>query len=194
MRVPPLSCRRATRSRVVGVRRASTLSPIYHQVRSQASTSSERVHLRSGWMHHVRTLDGSSHDVENTAAAYRVKRHKRLSQTYFMPIRLRPFRHSSVAVCGVNQTAVGAGRSTRWWSTFVVRPLWRRDAGQAPPEHFRSTNGWTLQRHDGCQVWPLHALDLAMTSIKEPPGRSQRVGRSALGISAPTTKVDRCGM
>lgn len=45
----------------------------------------ERVHVRSGWMHHVRTLDGSSHDVENTAAAYRVKRHKRLSQTYFMP-------------------------------------------------------------------------------------------------------------
>ena len=45
----------------------------------------DNVHVRSGWMHHVRTLDGTRHDVENTAAAYRVKRQKRLSQTYFMP-------------------------------------------------------------------------------------------------------------
>ena len=45
----------------------------------------EHVHVRSGWMHHVRTLDGTRHDVENTAASYRVKRQKRLSQTYFMP-------------------------------------------------------------------------------------------------------------
>ena len=45
----------------------------------------DRVHVRSGWIHHVRTLDGSMHDVENTAASYRVKRQKRLGQTYFMP-------------------------------------------------------------------------------------------------------------
>ncbi|MDP6194559.1 MAG: hypothetical protein QF880_02425 [Candidatus Poseidonia sp.] len=52
---------------------------------SSLHIESERVHVRSGWIHHVRTLDGSSHDVQNTAASYRIKRHKRLSQTYFMP-------------------------------------------------------------------------------------------------------------
>jgi hypothetical protein len=52
---------------------------------SSLHIENERVHVRSGWIHHVRTLDGSSHDVQNTAASYRIKRQKRLSQTYFMP-------------------------------------------------------------------------------------------------------------
>ena len=45
----------------------------------------ELVHVRSGWIHHVRAWDGSTHDIENTAESYQVKRQKRIGQTYFMP-------------------------------------------------------------------------------------------------------------
>ena len=45
----------------------------------------ELVHVRSGWIHHVRAWDGSTHDIENTAEAYQIKRQKRIGQTYFMP-------------------------------------------------------------------------------------------------------------
>lgn len=43
------------------------------------------VHVRSGWIHHVRAWDGSSHDVRNTAEAYPVRRQRRLSETYYLP-------------------------------------------------------------------------------------------------------------
>jgi hypothetical protein len=42
------------------------------------------VHVRSGWIRHVRTWDGSSHDIENTAANYETKRYKRLSSHYVL--------------------------------------------------------------------------------------------------------------
>ncbi|DAC56255.1 MAG TPA: hypothetical protein D7I11_01160 [Candidatus Poseidoniales archaeon] len=45
----------------------------------------ERVHVRSGWIHHVRSWDGSSHDVKNTAAGYQVRRRRRLGETYHLP-------------------------------------------------------------------------------------------------------------
>ena len=43
------------------------------------------LHVRSGWIHHIRTLDGTSHDVENTAAGYNPRPYKRLGQAYFQP-------------------------------------------------------------------------------------------------------------
>ena len=45
----------------------------------------ELVHVRSGWIHHVRAWDGTSHDVKNTAEAYPVRRQRRLSDTYYLP-------------------------------------------------------------------------------------------------------------
>ena len=45
----------------------------------------ERVHVQSGWIRHVRTWDGSSHDIENTAAGYPVRRRRRLAETYHLP-------------------------------------------------------------------------------------------------------------
>lgn len=45
----------------------------------------ELVHVRSGWIHHVRAWDGSSYDVRNTAAAYPVRKQRRLSDTYYLP-------------------------------------------------------------------------------------------------------------
>lgn len=43
------------------------------------------VHVRSGWIHHVRTLDGVAQVEENTAANYTARPQKRLGQTYFQP-------------------------------------------------------------------------------------------------------------
>jgi hypothetical protein len=45
----------------------------------------ELVHVRSGWVHHVRSWDGSHHDVTNTSEAFHVKRFKRLDRSYTVP-------------------------------------------------------------------------------------------------------------
>ena len=45
----------------------------------------ELVHVRSGWIHHVRAWDGSSHDIRNTAESYTTRKQRRLSDTYFLP-------------------------------------------------------------------------------------------------------------
>ena len=45
----------------------------------------ENVHIRSGWIHHVRTWDGTSHEVKNTSESYIVKRRRRLGEAYHLP-------------------------------------------------------------------------------------------------------------
>lgn len=45
----------------------------------------ELVHVRSGWIHHVRAWDGSSHDIRNTAESYTTRKQRRLRDTYFLP-------------------------------------------------------------------------------------------------------------
>ncbi|MBE54577.1 MAG: hypothetical protein CMB00_04985 [Euryarchaeota archaeon] len=45
----------------------------------------ELVHVRSGWIHHVRAWDGSSHDIRNTAESYTIRKQRRLRDTYFLP-------------------------------------------------------------------------------------------------------------
>ena len=44
----------------------------------------EWVHVRSGWVHHVRSWDGSHHNVTNTSEGFNVKRTKRLDRSYII--------------------------------------------------------------------------------------------------------------
>ena len=45
----------------------------------------ETVHVRSGWIHHIRTWDGTSHRIDNTAQHHRTQGYKRLNQSYIIP-------------------------------------------------------------------------------------------------------------
>ncbi len=45
----------------------------------------ELVHVRSGWIHHVRGWDGSTHHVRNIAETYKIRKQRRLRDTYFLP-------------------------------------------------------------------------------------------------------------
>lgn len=45
----------------------------------------DAVHVRSGWVHHVRSFDGQHHNITNTSEAFNVKRFKRLDRSYVMP-------------------------------------------------------------------------------------------------------------
>ena len=45
----------------------------------------DTVHVRSGWIHHIRTWDGTSHRINNTAESHHTRRYKRLNQSYIIP-------------------------------------------------------------------------------------------------------------
>ena len=45
----------------------------------------ETLHVRSGWVHHVRSWDGREHNITNTSEAFNVKRFKRLDRSYVLP-------------------------------------------------------------------------------------------------------------
>ena len=45
----------------------------------------EIVHVRSGWILHVRAWDGSTHQIRNTAESYTTRKQRRLRETYFLP-------------------------------------------------------------------------------------------------------------
>lgn len=52
---------------------------------SSLHLESDSVHVRSGWIHHVRSWDGTNHRTDNTADHFRTTRYKRLDRSYLLP-------------------------------------------------------------------------------------------------------------
>ena len=52
---------------------------------SSLHLENDTVHVRSGWIHHVRSWDGSTQRTDNTADRFRTTRFKRLDRSYVLP-------------------------------------------------------------------------------------------------------------